>query len=111
MLAEGGRTAWSSFFDLAPGDERTLTYVYELPMSVITTNPKGVNRYSLAVRKQPGTEAVPIEIEVLLPEGSELVETPEAAEVSTSGLEVRIATNLRTDREFLILYRTEGVKP
>jgi hypothetical protein len=90
----GDWAAWTAFFSLAPGEERTVAWSYELPEEVVGARPDELLEYQLRVAKQPGTEAVPLRLEVRLPDGAELVEGSLVAE-----------TDLRQDREFVVVYR------
>jgi hypothetical protein len=98
-LVEGDWTVWAAFFDLAPGDERVLTFEYQLPIEMVQREPDGTVRYRLWVQKQPGTEAVPLRVEVVLSPGAELLEAAPA------GLPV-VETDLRSDRVFEIVFQT-----
>jgi hypothetical protein len=97
-LAEGGLAVWAAFFDLAPGQEQTLTFDYHLPAWVLSYDSDGLIHYRLRVQKQPGTEAVPIRVEITLPPGAELVQAVPADLPEMD-------TDLRTDREFEIVFR------
>ena len=99
---EGEWAVWTAFFALAPGEERTLAFDYQLPASVLDVGADGLDHYRLRVQKQPGTMAVPLQVEVVLPPDVELVR------VRPDGLP-KLSTDLRQDREFeVILRRTEG---
>ena len=93
-LAAGEWAAWTAFFSLAPAAEHTLAWSYELPAEAIVSRPGGLLEYRLRVAKQPGTEAVPLKVEIRLPDGAELV---------TGSLAVE--TDLRRDREIVVVYR------
>ena len=117
MSVDGGEV-WAAFFDLPAMEEKVLVFDYQLPASVLDTegrDPDGLFHYRLRVQKQPGTEAVPLRIEITLPPGAELVDPPSSLDgVSpldgppgsppSSGL-ATWAGNLRLDREFVIVFR------
>ncbi|MEJ2734248.1 MAG: DUF4012 domain-containing protein [Anaerolineae bacterium] len=117
MSVDGGEV-WAAFFDLPAVEEKVLVFDYQLPASVLDTevrDPDGLFHYRLRVQKQPGTEAVPLRIEITLPPGAELVDPPSSLDgVSpldgppgsppSSGL-ATWAGNLRLDREFVIVFR------
>jgi hypothetical protein len=103
-LAQVGWAVWAAFFDLPTMEERTLMFDYQLPSEVLDLAPDGSVRYHLRVRKQPGTDAVPLRVEITLPPGAELVAAVPA------GLPV-VDTDLRTDREFEILFREREEGP
>ena len=55
---ERGTTLFTGDFALRPGDQQIVTLSYRLPASV------PVKPYRLAVRKQAGTLALPLQVEV-----------------------------------------------
>jgi len=110
-LDEGDWRAWAAFFDLAPGTERTLTFAYELPHGVLARDSGGLVSYRLRVQKQPGTGEVPLRVEIALPPGAQVVEATPAALLSPGETLLAVATDLRTDREFLVVYRQAGKPP
>ena len=91
---------WATFFDLAPGAERTLTFAYELPHCVLARDAGGLVSYHLRVQKQPGTGEVPLRVEFTLPPGAQLVDATPAALLSPGGTLLAVATDLRTDRHW-----------
>lgn len=93
-LEAGNWATWTAFFSLAPGQEHTVAWRYELPAEAILPRPDGLLEYRLRAAKQPGTEAVPLRLEIRLPDGAELVQGTLVVE-----------TDLREDREFAIVYR------
>ena len=97
-LAIGGWAVWTAFFALPTMEERTLTFDYQLPEGVLDRDPNGSVHYRLRVQKQPGTKAVPLRVEFTLPPTAELVAARPA------GLPV-MDTDLRTDRDFEIVFR------
>jgi hypothetical protein len=99
--AEGDWMVWAAFFALAPGQERTLVFDYDLPAGVLERRADGQVRYRLRVQKQPGTGAVPLAVEVGLPPGAELVRTQPAGLAPGQ----RMMTDLRTDREVEVVFR------
>lgn len=100
---DGALAAWAAFMDLEPGAERTLTFEYRLPDWVLTEDADGLLHYRLQVHKQPGTRAVPIEVEIALP--------PEAEVVAGSPDDLFVSTRLRTDRDFEVVYRMKEGSP
>jgi len=99
-LSEGGWSVWTAFFDLAPMEERQLVWEYRLPPTVVERSADGTYRYGLRVQKQAGTVDVPLTVEIRLPPGAELVAGPSVVE-----------TDLRLDREFLVVFRIEEAGP
>jgi hypothetical protein len=96
---------WSAFFALAPGQERELVFDYQLPVDVLAKGADGRTQYRLRVQKQPGSEAVPLVVQVALSPGAELM----SAQPHGLGQPEGAATDLRTDREFEVLFR-EGTE-
>lgn len=101
-LNEGDRSVWAVFFDLPPGEKRTLTFDFQLPAWVLDREVNGLTRYRLRVQKQPGTGAVPLQVDIVLPSDAELV-TAVPDDLTT------IVTDLREDREFEVVYRRTEV--
>lgn len=106
-LSEGIWTAWPAFFALAPGGEQTLTFEYQLPVTVLHADDAGLMHYRLRIPKQPGTDATPFELEVGLPPGAVLIDTVPADLFTPQDPFVSAATDLRTDREFEIVFRKD----
>jgi len=104
-LSEGDWQAWAAFFDLAPGAEQTLTFEYQLPAWVLDYDSSGLVHYRLRVQKQPGSEAVPLRVEISLPSGAELMNAVPADLLSPAGTMLATSTDLRSDREFEIVFR------
>lgn len=91
---------WTVFFALEPLGQQAWTFVYQLPPDVLDRRSDGLIRYQLRVFKQPGTGAVPLEVEIILPTGSQVVRaSPKALPV--------ISTDLKVDRTFELLFRRE----
>ncbi len=97
-MIEGELTVWAGFFALRPGDSRTLTYRYELPSWVQVPAPGGTVRYQVHVVKQASTGAVPLQVEVMLPDGAEVIDAPPNGQLA-------IETDLRTDWMLTVTYR------
>lgn len=99
QVIEDDWTAWTAFFDLAPGEERTLAFEYQLPASVLDRAGEQIN-YCLRAGKQPGTEAVPFCFQALPPANAGLVAWASA----DLPLSERACTDLRIDRDFWLHY-------
>ncbi len=95
-LDAGDWAAWTAFFSLAPTEERTVAWTYDLPAYAIAARSDGLLEYRLRVAKQPGTDAIPLRLEIRLPNGAELVAGSLAVD-----------TDLRQDRDFVVLYRPQ----
>jgi len=103
-LGEGGWAVWTAFFDLPTLEEKTLTFDYQLPVGVLYHDPAGLVHYRLRVQKQPGTEAVPLRVEITLPSDADLVEAVPADLPEMD-------TDLRTDRQFEVIFQPGLRKP
>jgi hypothetical protein len=104
VLVEDGWPVWTAFFALATMEEKTLTFEYRLPDGLVTYDADGLAHYRLRVQKQPGTEAVPLQVEIGLPPGAELVSS------TPVGLPL-LDTDLRIDRELEVIYRERDTGP
>jgi hypothetical protein len=108
-VSHGKLALWRAFFDLAPGQERTLVFDYALPPSVLEQGPEDSIAYYLLAQKQPGTVQVPLQLEVILPAGADLVRTLPADMASqvVLGLEqaptLLLSTDLRVDRQISVV--------
>jgi hypothetical protein len=102
-LNMGDWAVWTAFFALEPLAERSLTFEYQLPIQVLERGSDGLNHYRLRVQKQPGTDAVPLQLEIVLPADAQVVEA------IPDGLPV-LTTDLSLDRE-LVLGFQRGEKP
>jgi hypothetical protein len=110
-FTDGDHEVWAAFFEVAPGAQRTLVFEYQLPQGVIDRDAEGVLHYRLRVLKQPGTDAVPMRLEIALPSGAEQLGATHADLLPAQGTVLALSTDLRTDRGFEVLFRSEGVKP
>ncbi|MBI4771642.1 MAG: DUF4012 domain-containing protein [Chloroflexi bacterium] len=104
-VAEAGTTEFSGLLVLPPGETRTIELHYRLPAEALI--PQGAGRettYRLRVAKEPGTRGTPLEVRVILPEGSELVSSAPASE--GTGKVLVFQFDLTTDETLEIIYRT-----
>ncbi len=65
--------------------------------------------YRLVAQKQPGTGAVPLAVQIALPEGMALLGYQGAGRVVAEGTTVRVETDLLEDREIKVWYRRASV--
>ncbi len=96
--AESGKTALGNFFVVAPQQTTELAFDYRLPPAAFAP---GSASYTLLVQKQPGTQAVPINISVTLPRGARVISTEPKASSIGDGV-VRFKADLLQDRTFSI---------
>ena len=69
----------------------------------MTENADGTSTYSLKIKKQPGTSAIPISIRIRLPAGSTL--EVQHAGWTFDGQDILIETNLRVDLHIEVIFR------
>jgi hypothetical protein len=100
ILDADGWSVWASFFDLSPMEDRELIWEYRLPPAVVQRAADGSYQYRLRMQKQAGTVDVPLTVRVRVPAGAELSAGPSVVE-----------TDLRLDREMMVVFRTEEAGP
>jgi len=100
---EAGKNVFATFFVVPPGEEREIVFGYELPPDVLEREGSST-RYRLLIQKQPGTAAIPLQVTVTLPEGSEVLSTQPEASLVLDGAVV-FETNLLVDRELEVVFR------
>lgn len=105
---EGDRQVWAAFFALAPGEERTLAFEYQLPPAVLEPVADGLIHYRLLVTKQPGTVAVPLQVQFILPPGAEALSAKPVDLLWQWGAAPMVSTDLRTDRTLELVFRVPG---
>jgi len=93
---DGAWTVFSTYLVLEPGERRTIAFDYLLPDGVIQAG-----GYTLCVRKQAGTDALPLSVRVA--SGTPIVSLTEEmrAEKTASG-DLEFVTDLRVDRVFRV---------
>lgn len=92
-----GRRYFGAFLSVEPGETREITFTYRLPASVAVNGA----HYSLLVQKQPGTEAVPLTLN--LDFGKKVASaTPPEDRKYWGNTRYEASTDLRTDREFAV---------
>jgi hypothetical protein len=99
---EKGKEVFGTFFVVPTQESKEIRFAYELPDILESTD--DAYRYSLLIQKQPGTQALPVQVTVELPPGVKLVATePEASLVE--GHILRYQLSLATDRRIELVYR------
>ncbi len=97
-----GHTIFATSFVIAPREEYKFSLEYQLPTLHLQDN--GIWTYNLLVQKQAGTQAVPLYVDVRLPDGAKVKSTkPESAQIQ-GGL-VRFRMDLRTDQRIHISFQ------
>jgi hypothetical protein len=96
---------WTAFFAVEPLGEQILTFEYTLPPRVLEQAASGQVTYRLYVQKQPGTAAVPLQVEIALPTYAHVLHAePTGSLVGPPTGPVSASTDLRTDRRFMLLF-------
>jgi hypothetical protein len=98
---EFGYTTFGRYFPVLPGTSAKLDVMYETPGTVVAEG--NLRTYRLYVQKEAGTEAVPLTLNLSLPEGARLEALTLDEEPSAGGLTVK--ADLRTDRMIEVTYR------
>ena len=100
---EEGKAVFGRFFALPGGESTDVVFRYRTPRAALPLDDEF--DYWLYLQKQPGTEAIPLSIEILLPEGARV---QSAALNGTPVASVdRIETDLAVDRELFVRYRLD----
>jgi hypothetical protein len=107
---DAGKTVFATFFELAPAERREIRFEYEPPPEIVRRQADGY-RYELLIQKQPGTDATPVEINVSLPQGAEVVSS-EPDPVNIEETRIRYTFDLSTDRKLVLTFRlAEATSP
>ncbi len=101
---ENGLTTFANFFLLERTSTLTTTYRYTIPTSaIISSQPDGTRRYTLALPKQAGAKPHPIQVVITLPHGTEMrhtTPTPTAVDGQTLVFETLLDENKRIIIDF-----------
>jgi len=99
---DGDKATLASFFVLAPGETRTVSFDYLLPADV-TERKSDMTSYRLLVQKQAGAGPMPLRVTVILPQGAKLSATePQAATIE--GRTIVFDLLLNQDRTIEVLW-------
>jgi len=104
---EGGKAHLGIYLLLPIGEEKGLSVSYVAPYVVDTT--QRPLAYRLLVQKQPGTRSIPLRVRVELPQGYVALRT-ELNGKELPGTPLEVATDLRVDRELVVIYQPRGGK-
>jgi hypothetical protein len=105
ITAEKGKVAFGAFFVLPPGEQRDVSMAWQMPAGLVQDTGAGW-RYQLLVQKQSGAPAIPLQVTVALPPGSQLVETspvPTAVQANT----VIFDLSLDTDQVIELVFQAD----
>lgn len=110
IYEEDGKQVFAALMLLAPGQTLDTRLAYRLPADIIGSDTAaGRSVYALTVQKQPGTQAIPLRVMVVLPADAQILDTsptPAARGRSTLTFEFR----LDTDQSLRVEWRGAGAK-
>lgn len=72
-----GFGVFGTYFVVPVAESLNVGFDFALPAAVLTSDGTGNYHYSLKVQKQPGTQAIPLALTLILPEGAALTAAPE----------------------------------
>jgi len=99
---EKGKDVFGTFFVVPPKESKELRFAYELPSGILESRGDAY-RYSLLIQKQAGTKALPVQVTVELPTGTELLAgEPEPSTVEGNILQYHLS--LATDRRIELVF-------
>jgi hypothetical protein len=105
VTAEKAKVAFGIFFVLPPGEQKDVSMAWQLPAGLGQDIVEG-RRYRLLVQKQSGAPAIPLQVTVALPPGSQLVDAsplPAAVEGDT----VIFDLSLDTDQVIELVFQAD----
>ncbi|MBC7265038.1 MAG: DUF4012 domain-containing protein [Chloroflexi bacterium] len=94
LASQEGKTVFATFFVVPAGESLTVRFTYRLPTPVR-------EEYRLLVQKQAGTDAVPLEVRIIIPPGVRVSSTdpqPQSVQQGTLFYEL----DLRRDRSLFV---------
>jgi hypothetical protein len=98
---ELGRTAYGRFFTVLPGATSTVQFLYDTP-GMVRSLGNGTYEYDLYVEKEAGSYAVPLQVNLNLPDGASL----ESVKLDGKDIDgTKVVTDLRVDRRIEVRYR------
>ncbi|OGO50371.1 MAG: hypothetical protein A2148_12405 [Chloroflexi bacterium RBG_16_68_14] len=100
---ERGKAVFGRFFSLPSGQQTELTFQYTT--SYMAQAEDGALVYRLYLQKQPGTDAIPVRLRLLLPDGARLRSA--ALDGSPVASLASVETDLAEDRELVIRYELD----
>lgn len=99
---ETGKTVFSSFLVLSPGQRTETRFVYDLPPGILEQDGERT-RYRLHIQKQGGTGANEVRVALLLPEGARdigVCPTPHRRDGDTLLYELQLESDLEIEYRF-----------
>jgi hypothetical protein len=101
---EAGHNVFATLLLVGQAETLETRFEYALPKSILSTR-DGDTEYALLVQKQPGTEAIPLRVRILLPPGAEVKSSEPEPNLLTSS-ELTYALTLEQDQSLRIVLRT-----
>ena len=98
---EHGRNVLRTFLLLRPAETLETRFEYVLPKDVIQVHGRQIE-YALLVQKQPGTNALPLDVRILLPADVQLLSS-EPAPASQAGSIVDYRLALHRDQRLRVV--------
>ena len=101
---EQDKEVFGRYFALASGEETELAFRY-VTLGIVEPE-DGLIEYRLLLQKQSGTDAIPISLQLTLPDGARL----HSADLDGTplGSLAPIETDLAEDRELIVRYRLDS---
>ncbi|MCX6035358.1 MAG: DUF4012 domain-containing protein [Chloroflexi bacterium] len=96
-----GWTVFGQFFVVEYGKQLQTRFEYDLP--VVVTDVAGQKRYVLLLQKQSGTDAMPVQVKLILPARSRLISASPSPAVQ-SGTVLEFDLRLDVDRQIEVNY-------
>ena len=100
VTEELGKQAFGTFLIVEPGESKTVTFEYELPIK--STDYMKNNQYEITVQKQIGTINPGIKINPTLPQNNQYQSFEGEGEVVENDGSVEVTSDLLIDREIII---------
>ncbi len=99
-----GIAEFGTFLVVPGGGSLDTHFLFALPKDILLRSGEpGELTYRLKVRKQAGTQAVPLDIKITLPVGAEVLSMP--AGTSIKGQSLLLSTNLQKDFDCQVIFR------
>jgi hypothetical protein len=101
-----GHRVLETFLLLRPGEMLDTRFEYALPKGTLRC--EGTTcEYSLTVQKQPGTQAVPLHVQILMPSGASVSQSDPEPD-TTPELALQYTLALQTDQQIAVTFEGSG---
>jgi len=102
--SELGHTVFATLLLLRPGEALETHFEYALPPTALS-DVGDARAYTLAIQKQPGTNAIPVHVRILLPPGAAVITSdPPPSSLHTTSVEYSLL--LERDRSLKVSWTT-----